>query len=225
MFILENSTKHSITILCLIIVLFNSCSLLKGYRINGGKSSVSTNILSNPESDYVAESIKVTELMDNSDPLLPRKKELLTFRIGNEVHGNKKILKLNSAGVDDTKFLSYKMLSFFPRSEYEIDSAMKKSAREVFKPMVDSLFHEQTLVPQTSFIAKIIVAGYSDAVAIKDGSPTYEKLKEKMKGSTLNSRSMNSYLSFLRANAVASIIRDLILERSAELKLYDKVYL
>ena len=52
-----------------------------------------------------------------------------------------------------------------------------------------------------------------------------KKLKEKMKGSTLNSRSMNSYLSFLRANAVASIIRDLILERSAELKLYDKVYL
>lgn len=209
----------------MLCVLFCSCSLFKGNRTGLQRNNVSLDTSIPPEPEYLEESIKITELMDKSDPLLPKKKELITFKIGNEIHGNKKILELNKTGTDNSKFLFYKMLSFFPRSEFEIDKTMRMSARNVFKPMVDSLFQEQAKMPQTSFIAKIIVAGYSDAVAIKEGSPTFTILKDKMKSMNLSSHSMNSYLSFLRANAVASILKELILERATELKSYDKVYI
>lgn len=175
--------------------------------------------------ERVEEELKIVRLMDKSNPLSPLLRETITFRFGNEVYGNKLIQQVSEADVSVFSFSSYKMVSFFPRSSFQIEDDMKSAASKVFKPMVDSIFLAASQLSEGQFIAKVIVSGYSDGVAIKEGSPTYAQLSKKMKDMPLSSHTMNSFLSYLRALAVADIIRELFLARSNELKSFKKVYI
>lgn len=207
------------------IIFWSSCSILSPRKQLPSYYSSTLKAGTSDEPMQVSEELKVVRLMDKSNPMMPRLKETITFKLGNEIHGNKQLLRLANANETAYSFVNYKMLSFFPRSTFQIEADMLQSAKLVFKPLVDSIFLLQRRTNQNALVAKVIIAGYSDGVAIREGSAIYAQLKQIMRGLPLSSQSMNSFLSYLRALAVSDVIHALLVERTSELKSFDKVYI
>lgn len=225
MFISKNNKILAFTSLVLVLIIISSCSLFKN------KQTVVSNIPITNETKYYSvdnynpkKFNKVSLKSTFTDEQL-HKVENIYFGYGNDIHADPIILSLNDIESNWGSYRSFKSISVFPISKFDIDESIKPMAIKVYTPLVDSIIQQSKLYASRNVVVQVFLVGYTDAIGIKEDAELYLNLKNRMKHIPMTKENMNRHLSFLRACEIGKLLNEIIVAKNIEFEYFDKVFI
>lgn len=99
--------------------------------------------------------------------------------------------------------------AYFAPGKYLIPYKIRKIAKQVYSPIIDSMASLVNEFPELSFKSMIRTTGYSDASPTPKGSLLYNDMVQRMQYEPLKKEEINMYLSYLRSYDLSAILKEM----------------
>ncbi len=181
--------------------------------------STATN-LKNKLSTEIAESKKRTENINATAATIRRGMKRKQYKNAIVFNTNGKAI-INEKNedvlfVDDLlkqqNFIKFNTATFFPPGGFAIPGEKLEMAKQVFKPVLDSLIAFLQKHPQRKILSNIVCYGYADEQPIKEKSELWDTLTKNINDTNASRQLLNIELSRLRSEDIAGIMKSIFLQ-------------
>ncbi len=123
--------------------------------------------------------------------------------------------------INKEEFIKYPMASFFSETAIQIPSDKKVKAREIYQPLIDTLFDK--LEKKSNIYIEILILGYTDFSSLDTDSLLFKEVMKKSQKSFLTMNDYYSLTSYYRSKEIATMISSLIDMRQNEFNNFNKI--